>query len=60
MANKASSAPLFGAPTKRQVADIQKHMKSFTDTVAKDPVRLREILRATGAIAPRPTEAPKS
>lgn len=60
MANKVSSAPLFGAPTARQVEDIQKHMKAFADKLAKDPDKLRKVLEATGAVASKPSAAQKT
>jgi len=53
MANKVSSAPLFGSPTPTEVEAIQKHMQAFTANVVKNAARARKLLEETGAIAPK-------
>ncbi len=52
MANKASSAPLFGSPTRGEIEAIQKHMHDFTAKVVKDPDKARKLLEEIGAVAP--------
>jgi hypothetical protein len=61
MANKVSSAPLFGSSSPKEIAAIQKHMEAFTANVAKDPVKARRLLEETGAVladAPREPAQP--
>jgi hypothetical protein len=53
MANKTSSAPLFGSPTPKEVEAIQKHMQAFTAKVVKNADKARKLLEDTGAIAPK-------
>ena len=57
MANKASSAPLFGSPTREEVEAIQKHMQDFTAKVVKNTDRTRKLLEEIGAVAPEGDEA---
>lgn len=52
MANKVSSAPLFGAPTSNDVEAIQRHMREFTAKAAKSARGARRLLEEAGAIAP--------
>lgn len=51
MANKVSSAPLFGSPTREEVEAIQKHMHAFTAKVVKNPDKARKLLEDIGAVA---------
>lgn len=53
MANKVTSAPLFGSPTSQEVEAIQKHMQAFTAKVVKNADKARKLLEDTGAIAPK-------
>jgi hypothetical protein len=57
MANKATSAPLFGSPTREEVEAIQKHMQDFTGKVVKSADRTRKLLEDIGAVAPDADEA---
>lgn len=57
MANKVSSAPLFGSPTSNDVEAIQRHMREFSARVAKNKKRARKLLEDVGAIAPAQDDA---
>jgi hypothetical protein len=52
MANKASSAPLFGSPTREEVEAIQKHMQDFTTKAVTNAAKARQLLEDIGAVAP--------
>jgi hypothetical protein len=58
MANKVSSAPLFGSATREEVAAVEKHMQDFTAKVVKDAGKARKLLEDIGAVAPDAGEAP--
>jgi hypothetical protein len=58
MANKVSSAPLFGSATREEVAAVEKHMQDFTAKVVKDAGRARKLLEDIGAVAPDAGDAP--
>lgn len=48
MANKkASSAPLFGRPTGRQVKDVQDEIDAYTARLIQNHQKARQILERT-------------
>lgn len=51
MADKMTSAPLFGDPTVEEMDAIKKHMEDFAERLAKKPLKARQLLRETGAVA---------
>ena len=56
MANKVSSAPLFGSPTREEVEAIQEHTHAFTAKVVKNPDKARKLLEDIGAVVARDSE----
>lgn len=60
MANKrASSAPLFGRPTGRQVKDVQDEIDAYTTRLIKNVQKARKVLkRTTPEAAPEQPGAP--
>lgn len=48
MANRRKpSTPLFGAPTGRQVKDVQDEIDAYTAKLIKDPNKARKIFEKT-------------
>jgi hypothetical protein len=59
MANKVSSAPLFGSPTREEIEAIQKHMEAFTANVVKNADKARKLLEDVGAVGAADDEIAK-